>query len=432
MNSNRIRVAAALAAVFAAGALAGADAAALADATKDAKARSIELTTASAEARAQAQECIRRIETFRGGPPALEAAEKAIAADPAFAVAYLLAGANAAPGAGKAFFEKADALAAKASEGERRYIAAAALNRAQKRAEALEALRALARDYPGDRMVQILLGQVATAENKLDEAAAAYDRALALDAATPRVHALRANVHTLQNQFPQARAEFQQALQRQVDGTAPGQIHLGLALTYVYEGNVDQALTTMRGYLERYRSVGGLPGLPEVFIWNAMARMNLENGRLKEALADYEKGFESVPGSAASERDKKLWLGRLHHGRGRTLAKMGKPEEAWKEAEFIKKMIDENGEEGKEFLPSWHYLAGYIKLEAGDGPAALEHLKQSNPNDPFHKMLLGRAYQATGDTATARKIYEEVVASTQVGLERALAYPEAKKRLASL
>jgi tetratricopeptide (TPR) repeat protein len=280
--------------------------------------------------------------------------------------------------------------------------------------------------------VHVLLGQVATAENKLDEAAAAYDRALALDAATPRVHALRANVYTLQNDYAKARAEFQQALSRQADGTAPGQIHLGLALTYVYEGNVDQALSTMRGYLERYRSVGGLPGLPEVFIWNAMARMNLENGRLQEALADYEKGFESVPGSAASERDKKLWLGRLHHGRGRTLAKMGKPDEAWKEAEFIKKMIDENGEEGKEFLPSWHYLAGYIKLEAGDGKAALEHLKQSNPNDPFHKMLLARAYQATGDTATARRIYEEVVSSTQMGLERALAYREAKKRLASL
>jgi len=188
----------------------------------------------------------------------------------------------------------------------------------------------------------------------------------------------------------------------------------------------------MRGYLERYRTTGGLPGLPEVFIWNAMARVNLENGRLTEALADYEKGFESVPGSAASERDKKLWFGRLHHGRGRTLAKMGKADEAWKEAEFIKKMIDENGEEGKEFLPSYHYLAGYIKLEAGEGQAALEHLKQSNPSDPFHKMLLGRAYQAVGDTQNARKTYEEVLASTQQGLERALAYREAKKRLASL
>jgi tetratricopeptide (TPR) repeat protein len=290
----------------------------------------------------------------------------------------------------------------------------------------------LATDYPGDRPVQVLLGQVATAEGQLDEAAAAFDRALALDAATPRVHALRANVYTLQSQYAKARDAFQQALQRQVDGTAPGQIHFGLALTYVYEGNVDQALTTMRGFLERYRSTGGLPGLPEVFIWNAMARVNLEHGRLAEAMAAYEKGFESVPGSAASERDKKLWLGRLHHGRGRTLAKMGKAEEAWKEAELIKKMIDESGEEGKQFLPAYHYLAGYIKLEAGDGPSALEHLKQSNPSDPFHQMLLGRAYQATGDTAAARKIYQEVLGSTQVGLERALAYPEAKKRLASL
>ena len=146
----------------------------------------------------------------------------------------------------------------------------------------------------------------------------------------------------------------------------------------------------------------------------------------------YEKGFESVPGSTISDEQKKIWLGRLHHGRGRTLARMGKHEEAWAEAETIKKMIDEGGEAGKPFLPAYHYLAGYVKLEKGDYPAAIEHLKQADAEDPFQKLLLARAYDKAGDKENARKAYEEVVGSTQNGLDRALAYREAKAKLTAM
>ena len=97
-----------------------------------------------------------------------------------------------------------------------------------------------------------------------------------------------------------------------------------------------------------------------------MARINLENGRLDEAMKDYEKGYESVPGSNLPEDQKQTWLGRLHHGKARTLARMGKHEEAWAEVETIKKMIEDGGEEAKQYWPAYHYVAGYAKLEAGD------------------------------------------------------------------
>jgi tetratricopeptide (TPR) repeat protein len=394
--------------------------------------RAIEFTSKSAEAKKSAAETVRLIETLQGGPKALEAAQKAVAADPEFAFGHFLVGVNSPQASAKAAFDKAAELAPKASEGERRYLEAHALNRAQKRADALEAYRKLAADYPGDRMVQMLIGQLATAEGRFDEARAALDKALALDGSTPRVHALLGNVATLQEDYANARAHYQHALDRQAAGTAPGQIHFGLALTHVYEGQTDQALAALRGFLEQFRKTGGVDGLPEVFIWNAMARINLENGRLPDALAAYEKGFESVPASDASERNKKLWLGRLHHGRGRTLARMGKYDEAWKEAELVQKMIQEAGEDGKEFLPAYQYLAGYIKLEAGDTAAALEHLKQSDSGDAFHQMLLGRAYEKAGDKEGARKAYAASLAIRQLNLDRALAYPTAKKRLAAL
>jgi tetratricopeptide (TPR) repeat protein len=111
---------------------------------------------------------------------------------------------------------------------------------------------------------------------------------------------------------------------------------------------------------------------------------------------------------------------------------MGKHQEAWTEAENVRKMIEEGGEAAAQYLPAYHYLAGYLKLERGEIEEAVEHLEKSNPQDPFHRLLLARAYERKGEKETARKTYEEVVASTANGIERALAYPEAKRKLATL
>ena len=110
---------------------------------------------------------------------------------------------------------------------------------------------------------------------------------------------------------------------------------------------------------------------------------------------------------------------------------MGKHEEAWTEALEVKKMIDDGGEAGKQYVPAWHYLAGYLKLEAGDPAAAIAELTQIEPRDPFQELLLARAYEKKGARAEAQKAYRAVVDSRQNNIERALAYPEAKKKLAS-
>jgi tetratricopeptide (TPR) repeat protein len=191
-------------------------------------------------------------------------------------------------------------------------------------------------------------------------------------------------------------------------------------------------VASLRTYLDEYKQAGSPWGLPEVFIWNSIARIELENGQLDEAMRAYEKGYQSVPGSNLDETEKTIWLGRLHHGKGRTLARMKHYDAAWREAATIRKMIEAGGERGKEFDPSYHYLVGYIALESGDARGALEQLKQANADDPFQKLLLGRAYEGAGDKASAKRSYQEVIHSTSQGLERALAYPEAKRRLTGL
>lgn len=396
-------------------------------------------TTKSKEARESAEQAIKMIESFQPPPAILPIAQKAVAADPDFAFAhYLVATFTPPPQPGttpqpantpKAHMDKALELSKRASDGERRYVEAVALVRAQKPAEALPLLKQLAQDYPEERMVRMMLGQVLLNRGEMEDARANLEQAVNIDNSTPRAYNLLGNYHLLRGDYAKAREMYQHSLKRTVKGTAAFGPNFGLAYTYVYEANIPEALKVLTRFQDEYAQTSGATEFPPVFIWNAIARLHLENGQPAEAIKFYERGYQTVPGSKLPAEEKMIWQGRLHHGRGRALAKLGKHEEAWKEAELIKKMIDENPERGKQFMTSYHYIAGYLRLEGGDNAKALEHLKQADQNDLFHKLLLARAYDRSGDMTNAQKLYREIVESKQNNLERALAVPEAKKKL---
>jgi tetratricopeptide (TPR) repeat protein len=287
----------------------------------------------------------------------------------------------------------------------------------------------LAKQYPEDRMVQMLLGQVCSNLGKLDESNAAFERAIKLDGSTPRVYTFMGNNELLKGNYAKARELFNASLAKQVKGSAPFGPNYGLAYSYIYQNDIKSAVKTLEAYAVDYDASTQQQNFPAVFIWNSIARLHLEYGKAEDAMKAYEKGYSTIPGSKIDEMQKKIWLGRLHHGKARTLAKMGKREEAWKEADLIKKMIEEGGKDGEQFWPAYHYLTGYLKLEAGDYAKAVEELKQTDLTDPFHKLLLARAYDKSGDSTNAQKLYKEITEFNQLTLERALAYPEAKKKI---
>ena len=397
---------------------------------KTANGKKIEFSTESKEAKEYVAQIVNRVETFQFGPDVTALAKKSVDADPNFAFGYyLLATTSPTPEDVKKYSDKAVELAKNASEGERRYIEAVLLTRAQKPNEALPIFLDLAKTYPNDRMVRMLLGQVYTNLNKLDEARAAFAEAVKLDGSTPRVYTFLGNVELLKGNYEKAIELFNTSLAKQVKGSAPFGPNYGLAFAFVYKGDIPKAVKTLEGYAADYQTSTQQQNFPAVFIWNSIARLHLEYGKCEDALKAYEKGYDTIPGSNLDEMQKKIWLGRLHHGKARTLAKMGKRDEAWKEAEVIKKMIDEGGKDGEPFVPAYHYLAGYIRLEAGDFAQAIEHLKQSDLSDPFRKLLLARAYEKSGDAANAQKLYKEITEFNQLTFERALSYPEARKKL---
>jgi tetratricopeptide (TPR) repeat protein len=394
-----------------------------------------EWSTKSEEAKKLLLELQGRIESFQFGPDNVTLAQKIVATDPSWCLGtYYLSAVTPLPEAQK-HLDQAVELAKNGSEGERRFITAMGIGRANQGADfpkVMPDLEKIAADYPKERLVRVILGQIYQGNNEAEKARKVFEEAESIGPPSPRVRSFLANDDLLKGDYEKARATFLSVEKTLPRGAAPFAVRYGLAFAYLYEGKVDPALEALRTYLAEYKDSGAAQGFPEVFIWNSMARINLENGRLEDAMKAYEKGYESVPGSSLPDDQKQIWLGRLHHGRCRTLAKMGKHEEAWTEALTIKKMIDEGGEQGKQFIPSWHYLAGYLKLEAGDAKTAAEELKQIPQPDPFQTLLLARAYDKLGEKENAKKTWQAVVTSSQNGIERAIAFPEAKRKLTSV
>ena len=402
----------------------------------EAKERRFEYKSKSAEARKLLFELQDRIENFQFGPENVERAKKIVALDPDFAMGqYYLSAVTPVPADAEKEYLKALEMAKKAPEGDRRMIQAlyfARVNQGNDFKKALEPVAKVAKDFPGERWVHIIHGQLLNGDGQGKKAMAAFERARAIGPRSARVEAFLAANDLLNEQYGKARATYVDVEKSLPKGAVPFAIRFGVTFSHLYEGNVDAALESLRTYLAEYRAGGLDKQFPEVFIWNAMARINLENGRLDDAMKAYEKGYESIPGSNLDEIQKKTWLGRLHHGKARTLARMGKHEQAWAEIETIKKMIEDGGEGAKQYWPAYHYAAGYAKLEAGDFAKAAEHLEQADKNDPFHTLLLARAYEKLGQKDKAKAAYQKVIDSQWAGIERPLAYPEAKRKVQAL
>ncbi|MEK7727546.1 MAG: tetratricopeptide repeat protein [candidate division KSB1 bacterium] len=397
--------------------------------------KKIEASTSSQPAKELLAQAVIAIESF-DGQKAAQIAQEIIKADSNFAFGHMLVAATTQQQQQRAaLVEKFLAKGKSASAGEQKYLEAMSLVFTNKAADALPIFTTLRQEYPGDRRVCMMLGQINLNTGKYEAAIPFFEAALKLDNSTARAHALLGNCFLLQDDYAKAREAYQASISKIGPDASPFQPFFGITFSYLYEGKPEPALKNEEEFLARYLRNGsttGPNGFPAVWIYNNMARINLEFGKTDEAITLYEKGYETVPGSSVDSTQKLVWYGRLFHGKARTLARMGKHEEAWKMAEQIKQMIENGGKEGEQYWDSYHYVAGYIKLESGDYAAAAELLEKADQTDPFHKLLLARANLKLGKKDYALEIYREIAKNSASNMERALAYPEAKKMVAQL
>jgi Flp pilus assembly protein TadD len=90
---------------------------------------------------------------------------------------------------------------------------------------------------------QYRLGRYYQGQNRFDQAATAYRRALALDANYSEAHNALGVLYSRQQQYPEAVAEFTAALQSAPEAA---HIHNNLGYTYYLQGEYDKAIAALR------------------------------------------------------------------------------------------------------------------------------------------------------------------------------------------
>src|SRR5687768_5937215 len=186
---NKIRAVALVAAALAIAGVAGAESAG------NKAGRQFEYKSKSAEARKMLFELQDRIENFQFGPANVEIAKKIVALDPGFAMGkYYLSAVTPGP-AGEKEYMKARELAKKAPEGDRRFIEAVyhvRVNQGVDFKKSIPLVEELAKDFPGERFVHIILGQMLNGDGQGEKARAVFEKARAIGPRSARVESFLA------------------------------------------------------------------------------------------------------------------------------------------------------------------------------------------------------------------------------------------------
>src|SRR5450432_2398462 len=222
--------------------------------------RHFEWTTRSPEAKRLLAELQSRIESFQFGAANVELGKKLVAADPSFAMGeYYLSAVLPDPDDSLRNYQKSRELARTASDGERRFIEAMSytrLNQGVDFAKSIPPLEALAQDYPGERLIYVILGQLENGDAHGDKALVDFQKARALGP-SPRVNAFIANDDLLKGEYARARASLEDVEKSLPKGSVPFPVRFGITFSHIYEGDTDAALRSLETYLAEYKA-GGL------------------------------------------------------------------------------------------------------------------------------------------------------------------------------
>jgi Flp pilus assembly protein TadD len=301
-----------------------------------------------------------------------------------------------------------------------RFLAAAFLL-----AHAALAQQPTAAPAPGSSQDLVQQGQKLSHEGKQDEALTLYNQALDKSPDLYEAHLAAGMALDLKANYAEAREHFTKAIEV-APADSKQQALRAMAVSYAFEGNAYKAsepeLQVFNARLAKSDSVGAAETC------NELARIYLETGDADHAYKWYKMGYETIvhePG--LTEADKNLWLFRWESAQARVAARRGKGDAAQSHVAAAKVALDKaNNPDQARFYP---YLTGYVAFYAGDYKTAIAELQKADQHDAFILVLLGQAYEKSGDAATAKNYYRKVLDVNGHSPTVAFSRPLAKKKL---
>ena len=284
---------------------------------------------------------------------------------------------------------------------------------------------AVAPPAPGSAADLVQRGVKLSHEGKQDDALALYEQALGKDPNSYQAQLETGIALDLKGEYAKAQEHLTKAVE-----IAPAdlkqQAQRTLAFSYAFQGDAFKAADPEMEVFNARLAKGDAVGAGETC--NELARIYLELGDPDHAYKWYKMGYDTVSRKAdLSEADKNLWLFRWESAQARVAARRGNIEEAQQHVRAAKPALDKaNNPDQMRFYP---YLTGYVAFYGGDYKTAITELQKADQHDPLILVLLGQAYEKSGDAAQAKDYYRKVLEINVHNPTNAFARPLAKKKL---
>jgi tetratricopeptide (TPR) repeat protein len=264
------------------------------------------------------------------------------------------------------------------------------------------------------------------AQGQQAEAIALYRQALSKAPKSFDAHYGLARALDLNGDYRDARDHFAAAIDAAPDAGARDQAMRMMALSWIFSGNVREATPYFKRVFDRRLAAGDIVGAAEVA--NELGRALLESGDATGAFDWYRTGHRTaLQQPKMTPRDTDLAEMRWEHAQARVAARRGNMRDAQRHAARVKALLDKGTNADQRI--QYPYLTGYIAFYAADDAKAIAELRQADQEDPFILLLLGQAYERSGQAAAARAAYTKALASTSHGITNAFARPLAKRKL---
>ena len=263
--------------------------------------------------------------------------------------------------------------------------------------------------WPDKAVTYDLLGDLRRAQNRLEEAAAAYSKQIALSPQEAEGYNQRGHAYTFLGKFDSARADYD-ASTRLGKGNTPAVEGGYRALVEAYAGHPDDAIARLNQLVD---AIDGM-GIPEpeglkITTLQAVAVLAEHAGKFDAAQRAtvqigplVRKGIERVNTPEfrrGQEAVIAFWDGRLAAFKGDYPLALSKAEE-------YKKLRELDRDPNKD--RQYHVLRGFVALGQKRYADAATELKQGDPNNPLVQFHLAQALEGQGKTAEAKAIYKSV------------------------
>jgi len=266
--------------------------------------------------------------------------------------------------------------------------------------------------YPNEAKGFEMLGDAKRAQNDLEGALEAYNKASQVDPTLELAAHKRGHVNSFLGNIEEARGAYDEAI-----ALAPPESRAGTAVykgfTYIHGGDIPAAIdeleTLADGVAELGTPADQVKG-QQVFALSSAAFAAMQAGMFERADSLIVRRNElqmAIAEDVGTDDARRLQQTNCQFFEGLLAAFQGNGEGATEHADAIAQLVE--GDENPRKLEGANWVLGLSALKAGDYSTAVDHLRQADyANNMFVRYHLALAEQGNGNEEEAKKLFGEV------------------------